>query len=648
MRSLSGAAGMRAVRTSLRLMLLCSLPFGLLAASQTPAKQTRGQDFVLASLREGQKVLGGSETDAAVLELEESKSSLDRDEKAKDRGEDESSPLDGGFGDFVKERLDAWHVPGLAVAVVDGKQTWTEGYGLASLPSTPVTSKTLFQTGSTTKAFLTALMGDLIANWSSGSHGDGQLTDLSWQTPLSAIITDDFVLRPEYIWAQTHLTIEDALSHRTGMPRHDKALGAHYGADGHRANMRDYARSLRHLPFVYEPRVEFRYCNYMFMIASHVLQTLTGEWIGTTMRERIWKQLGMNSTFLGMEDLRARGRVEDVAGGYYWDYKSDPNRGKEEKMDVNSDEDTTRRDKTNRFVEVPDMEYLDLASGAGGILSNVDDYAKWVRCLLKESAPVSAETHRQIKMGRMVMGAGSKKGFDQPLMYTLGWMAGTYKGHRVFTHSGGMLAFGTEVYFFPDLGYGVVTMANTANTGNLAGNEVAWKLINDKLRIPEDERWDWAADGRQTMKKQLAVPETALETLYPEHAEPPLPYALPLNSYVGTYYHPAYHNLTLDPIIDTYTQMQSPRSPRKTQRVRGKKELKAVREDVQWQMLIELAHVSGEYWVAFVEPLTTRSGLDVEVARAKFEVGVNGKVMSLVMEFFEDGTEGEVRFDKIS
>lgn len=35
-------------------------------------------------------------------------------------------PLNEEFGAFTRERLERWHVPGIAVAVVDGEETWTQ------------------------------------------------------------------------------------------------------------------------------------------------------------------------------------------------------------------------------------------------------------------------------------------------------------------------------------------------------------------------------------------------------------------------------------------------------------------------------------------------------------------------------------------
>ncbi len=55
-------------------------------------------------------------------------------------------------------------------------------------------------------------------------------------------------------------------------------------------------RTLRHLPLTTEPRTKFQYCNQMYVIAFHVIQTLSGSWLGDVLRERIWEPFGMKST----------------------------------------------------------------------------------------------------------------------------------------------------------------------------------------------------------------------------------------------------------------------------------------------------------------------------------------------------------------
>lgn len=387
------------------------------------------------------------------------------------------NPLDENFQKQATSLLEEWHVPGLAIAVVDGDLTWAAGYGNASLDldgssaPAPVTPSTLFYGGSTTKAFLAAALSLMI---DSGNYTtpDPDLQPLTWKTPISSLIRDDFVLMDEYTWEQDHLTIEDALTHRTGFPRHDKSLGLTYSDDRgdgtHNAAVRDFTRSLRHLPMTAEPRMTWRYCNIMFMVLSHVFQTLNGgRWIGDVFEEWIWEPLGMNSTFLSVEDALAAVPGLKLADGYYWDYER------------------------SKFESIP-FSSLSEASGAGGIVSNVLDYARWLRCMFDEAGPMSKKGHAAIKEPRMNMGPDTEKGYDAPMSYAFGWMTSTWKGHKVYTHSGGMEAYGTEVYFLPGLRYGIVTFGNTATTSAMVGNILIWKLINDKLGVPEGERYDWA------------------------------------------------------------------------------------------------------------------------------------------------------------
>ncbi|KAI0836342.1 beta-lactamase/transpeptidase-like protein [Hypoxylon sp. FL0890] len=549
-----------------------------------------------------------------------------------DNGAMKKSPLNDDFKAFVREALDRWHVPGVAVAVVDGEDAWTEGYGISSFPSTPVTPSTLFYTGSTTKAFTAAIVSLLISSGNFSSPQDS--SPLSWQTPITHLIRDDFVLLPEYEWPAAHLTLEDALSHRTGFPRHDKALAKRYCPDRHPGTIRDVVRSLRYLPMVAEPRVKWRYCNLMFMVVSHVIETLTKEWLGQTMKERIWEPLDMKGTYLSLEQALEAG--EEVARGYYWDYVGEGNASE-------------GRVGGKGFVEVPRAS-LDLASGAGGVVSNVLDYARWIRCLIRGDGEENGctvlpkEAHRELKAARIVLPPESSKGYDAPLAYSLGWQVGTCKGHRVFTHGGSMEAYGAVVYFLPDLEYGVVVLGNTELTSNFLGREVVWKLINDKLGVSEEQRFDWAAVGRGTIERQLKLPETVVNDLYPERANPPLPPALPLKEYVGVYSHPAYQNITLELVDEDDTTL----SDNQTKKRERRGELKAIRDNMEWQMTFEYIHVSGEFWAVIIDMLNTPNLLTAQLARAEFVVGVKGKVDKLKMEFLENGSEGVIVFDKIA
>ena len=104
-----------------------------------------------------------------------------------------------------------------------------------------MTPSTLFYTGSTTKAFTAAIVSFLVDD-------NEKYPQLQWDTPINQLIRDDFVLENDY--ATNHTTIEDALSHRSGLPGHDRALG------GPGATVQSVVQSLRHIPMTAEPRTK--------------------------------------------------------------------------------------------------------------------------------------------------------------------------------------------------------------------------------------------------------------------------------------------------------------------------------------------------------------------------------------------------------
>lgn len=237
---------------------------------------------------------------------------------------------------------------------------------------------------------------------------------------------------------------------------------------------------MRYLPLNAPPRTKWQYCNQMYTVATHVIQTLTGgQWLGDVLRERIWEPLGMLATRFSLEDALAS--PNHLARGYGW--HSDDGEG------------------GPGFRAVPFMP-TDEIGGAGATMSNVEDYALWIRSLLREDGPVPREGHRAVKTPRVLVDPAavlpsSDSPYDFGMAYALGWSVNSYRRQRFWTHSGGMHAYGAEVFLFPDLDFGVVTFGNTAGTSNYVGLLAVWKLVDDKLGVPEEERYDWTtrSDG---------------------------------------------------------------------------------------------------------------------------------------------------------
>jgi CubicO group peptidase (beta-lactamase class C family) len=277
--------------------------------------------------------------------------------------------------------------------------------------------------------------------------------DITWTTPLSDLIRDDFVLQDEY--ATRHITLEDALSHRTGLPGHMLTLGRE-------GTVRDVVRSLRHLPMDKEIRSAWQYCNAMFITVSHAIEVATGEWLGDFLRKRIWEPLNMNSTFFSLDDARKFAASGDtvLAQPYAWD------------------------EATQQSREVPHCEGT--LSGAGAVISNVLDYAKYIRSLIRQTAPLSKAGHAALLKPRSFPPQMIPH-LSKQTLYTLGLMTSTYRGETVVFHPGGLDGMTATMIYFPERDWGVAVFANAAGPGR---ESLAWHLIDEMLHVPKDERID--------------------------------------------------------------------------------------------------------------------------------------------------------------
>ncbi|KAF4462974.1 beta-lactamase [Fusarium albosuccineum] len=216
-------------------------------------------------------------------------------------------PFTPDLADFILETMDEWKLAGISIAVVDGDDTFTKGFGHATLPDTPATPETLSYGGSTTKAFTTAALAHLIES------GKYPALSKGWQTPVSSIIRDDFVTGDE--WATNKLSLEDLASHRSGLTNNDMSIRLE--ENGKPWTVRDITRNIRNFPLRAQPRTEFDYNNEGYAVLSHVIEKVTGKWLGDVLKEIIWEPLGMNSTFLDLQ--QAKDAPEHVSTGYYWD-----------------------------------------------------------------------------------------------------------------------------------------------------------------------------------------------------------------------------------------------------------------------------------------------------------------------------------------
>ncbi|GBF65024.1 hypothetical protein TMEN_7741 [Trichophyton mentagrophytes] len=112
------------------------------------------------------------------------------------------------FVEYVKNTIDRYHVPGVAIAVVQGEHIESAAFGKASLdPPEDCTPDTLFDIASTSKSLTAASVALLVDD-------NEKYPQIQYDARMADLLPGDFVMPGD---EHEDVTLEDILSHRTGM-----------------------------------------------------------------------------------------------------------------------------------------------------------------------------------------------------------------------------------------------------------------------------------------------------------------------------------------------------------------------------------------------------------------------------------------------
>lgn len=161
-------------------------------------------------------------SDPTVLNLDPQNASA-IDPRHSPFAESQAGSSSSQFDRLVQDAMSHWHVPGIAISIIDQHQITSHGYGVARLAKSkdqkengteapPITPNTLFNCASMSKSFTSAAMARLVDN--------EELKDVQWRTPASKLC-EDVVFSNEEMTRD--ITMEDILCHRTGLPGYGKS-----------------------------------------------------------------------------------------------------------------------------------------------------------------------------------------------------------------------------------------------------------------------------------------------------------------------------------------------------------------------------------------------------------------------------------------
>ncbi|HEX6884974.1 MAG TPA: serine hydrolase domain-containing protein [Planctomycetota bacterium] len=319
--------------------------------------------------------------------------------------------------------------PGCALGVIqDGRLTYTRGYGQASLEhSVPITARTVFDIGSTSKQFTAAAIGLLVQDGKLGVEDE----------------IHDWV--PELAPWDEDVTLDQMLHHTSGIPDY---LGLMMRTGIDEADLTTPAQALEHLARVqkllFPPGSRYEYSNSNYFLLSLVIEHASGQPFQEFARQRLFEPLGMTSTLLFHDHAlvvphRATGYAVRKGGGFQ--------------------------------VAMSDFEQL----GDGAVQTSVEDLAKWDANFY--SWKVGGEALRQF------LHAPGKLSDGKAIEYARGLMIDQFRGLARVSHGGAWAGFRAQLMRFPEQRTSIVLLCNRADMNpNALCEQVAGIVLAQQMK----------------------------------------------------------------------------------------------------------------------------------------------------------------------
>ncbi len=401
-------------------------------------------------------------------------------------------------------------VLGMAYAIVkDDEVIYSKGFGVKDAATgAPVDVHTVFEIGSTSKAFTTTLLAML----------DDE-DRIGWKDPVLQHLPEFAMMDP---WVTREFQIADLVSQRSGMTPYSLDPMASLGF-----NREDIVRAVRLVEPITSFRSTFGYVNSLFLAAAHVVEDKTGLSWEDNLDVSIFGPLGMTETTANPEVVAtltniARGHIGSASGDL-WPIPDDWTYG----------------------------DVIDTYGPAGGIRSNVLDMSKWIRMQLGRGAfeghqIVSAENIAAMHDPKVF---ASNQTFGEIASYASAWIYNSFSPYPVVWHNGSTLGMHSIVALVPKTNIGLVVLTNTVS--NTVPELILAKAY--ALYFHPENATSVLLESHASASSDMAMTGPGLFFPRPVRTEtraaisPQL--SLPLARYTGTYSNPAYGQVTVS-IVD--------------------------------------------------------------------------------------------------
>ncbi|WP_257668112.1 serine hydrolase [Parapedobacter tibetensis] len=403
---------------------------------------------------------------------------------------------------YIAQVLERFEVPGASVSVVkDGKTLLAKGYGVKAIGKPDlVDDQTLFCIASNTKAFTATLLAMLVEEGTIG-WDDPVIDHLPWFRMADSYTTN-------------HMTIEDLLVHRSGL-----GLGAgdllQFPPTTY--TRREIAERLKDIPLSSSFRQRYAYDNILYLVASELVQEVTGTTWEENVETRIFDKLGMKQSVPRISALMQKPNIA---------YPHTPVNGV-----------------VTLGKNFPDIRMGDVSNAAGGISSNAQDMAKWLLLQLDSGLNrVSGERLYSPATAERLWTAVTPMPLYKPIAplvpltqiysgYGLGFRVHNFREHKLVTHTGGLSgAYYSRVALLPELNLGVAVLTNQESSAAYDA------IVHDILDYfsGEKQRFDWL-EGHTKLDSLRKLRIADWERSSADQRDSTSSPSLSLRAYEGTY-----------------------------------------------------------------------------------------------------------------
>lgn len=204
--------------------------------------------------------------------------------------------------------------------------------------------------------------------------------------------------------------------------------------------------SINNVELDFSPGERYNYGTINYDVLGLVIEVVSGKSYETFMIDEIFKPIGMNQTYLYVEDAQANG---EMAQGY----------------------------RRSFFITTPfDAPTYAGNKPAGYIISNAKDMARWMQIQMGNVNDIPDSLISTIENSHI---ANKSVAEDYGMYYGGGWLINN--DSSIIEHGGVNPTFSTQVTMYPSEGIAITVLSNNSNNNNFGLAENILNILNDNL-----------------------------------------------------------------------------------------------------------------------------------------------------------------------